>query len=132
MKLASVSAANARNLLREKQRRDRAMAQVMRTQYPQFASLRLDFAFADDTAFTPAPQVTELHPPARAHFVFPCPYPDCDGAYDLSEQVGAMAKHDEKRHEGQLICAGQRNRDRNGRSPCQLALNYSSTADIVK
>jgi len=41
------TSANSRNQLRERQRRDRATAQVMRAMYPQFASLKLEFDFSE-------------------------------------------------------------------------------------
>jgi hypothetical protein len=128
MKFASASAANGRNQMRERQRRDRAATQIMRARYPQFASLRLDFAFKDDVAFSPAPQVNVMHPPARAYFVFPCPYADCDGEFDLSAPVDQIAREGVTQAAGHLKCCGQRNRDRNGRSPCGLALEYTITA----
>lgn len=127
MKFASASAANGRSQMRERQRRDRAATELMRVRYPQIASLRLDFAFIDDVPFPPAPQVTEMHPPAKAYFVFPCPYADCDGEFDLASAVEHLA-HGAKVSTGQLNCCGQRNRDRNGRSECGLTLKFSLTA----
>ena len=64
---------NGRNQLRERQRRDRATAQVLRNAYPQFASLRLEFDFSEPETSAPAPQVLVLHPPSQAYFVFSCP-----------------------------------------------------------
>jgi hypothetical protein len=127
MKFASASAANGRSQMRERQRRDRAATRLMREKYPQIASLRLEFSFIDDVPFPPAPQVTEMHPPTKAYFVFPCPYADCDGEFDLASAVDTLAKG-ARDNTGHLKCCGQRNRDRNGRSACELTLNYSLTA----
>jgi len=84
------SSASGRNQLRERQRRDRATAQVMRNAYPQFASLRLEFDFSEPETSAPAPQVLVLHPPSQAYFVFSCPYADCDGEFDLTTEVAAL------------------------------------------
>jgi len=130
MKFASASAANGRSQMRERQRRDRAATQLMRVRFPQIAALRLDFAFIDDVPFPPAPQVTEMHPPARAYFVFPCPYADCDGEFNLAPAVEKLAHEEAKLVQGHLSCCGQRNRDRNGRSACGLKLEYSLSAQL--
>ena len=49
MKFSTVGPEGARNLLREKQRRNRLAAKELRVQFPQFSSIRLDFAFNDET-----------------------------------------------------------------------------------
>lgn len=128
MKLAPVRLADRRNSMRERQRRDRMATQLMRDRYPQFASLRLDFEFSDSGPFTPAPQVTVLHPPARTYFFFPCPYADCDGEFDLTEPVAQLVRSGESRAEGQLTCCGERAREREKRSPCELRLEYEIVA----
>ena len=116
--------------MRERQRRNRSTTALMRAQYPQFGSLRLDFDFSDSAAFTPVPQLTVLHPPARAYFVFPCPYADCDGEFDLTAAVAELARLGETSAEGRLQCCGHRARDRNSRAPCQLTLEYTLVAQI--
>ena len=91
------TSANSRNQLRERQRRDRATAQVMRALYPQFASLKLEFDFSepDPDASAPAPHLLVMHPPSQAYFVFPCPYADCDGEFDLGSVVAELARSKE-------------------------------------
>jgi hypothetical protein len=128
MKFAAASSTNGRNQMRERHRRDRAATELMRTRFPQFASLRLDFGFTDDGPFTPAPQVTVLHPPARAYFVFPCPYADCDGEFDLTSAVTKLASDGEGHGKGQVKCCGQRSRDHNSRQPCRLTLEFTIAA----
>ena len=118
------SSASGRNQLREKQRRDRATAQAMRNAYPQFASLRLEFDFSEPETSAPAPQVLVLHPPSQAYFVFSCPYADCDGEFDLTTEVAALARSGEPSCEGHQRCGGQRARDARGRMPCDLTLDY--------
>jgi hypothetical protein len=131
VKLAPVRVADRRNSMRERQRRDRAATQVMRDRFPQFASLRLDFEFSDTGRFTPAPQVTVLHPPARTYFFFPCPYADCDGEFDLTEAVARLVRDDETQVEGQINCCGQRTGEREQRSACHLLLEYTIVAQRV-
>src|SRR5688500_957694 len=74
MKFTTVGPEGARNILREKQRRNRMAAKELRVQFPQLASIRIDFAFSDESLQPPAPQSIVLHPPARAYFGYPCPY----------------------------------------------------------
>ena len=118
---------NSRTQLRERQRRDRAIAQVMRNLYPQFASLKLEFGFSepDPDASAPAPHLLVMHPPSQAYFVFPCPYADCDGEFDLTSAVAELARSRGAHSHGKLKSGGQRVRDKNGRTPCQLTLEYN-------
>jgi len=132
VKLTSIARANGRNQLRERQRRDRAMTPLMRARYPQFASLRLKFDFSDEATAAPAPHLMVMHPPTQAYFVFPCPYADCDGEFDLSTAVAQLATDGEIACEGQMKCAGHRTRDRSGRLPCLLTLEYSIAANLEK
>src|SRR4051812_22196449 len=103
------------------------MAQVLRAQYPQFASLKLEFDFSesDPDALAPAPHLLVMHPPSQAYFVFSCPYADCDGEFDLTSAVAGLARSREVHTHGTLKCGGQRVRDKNGRTPCQLTLEYT-------
>jgi hypothetical protein len=117
--------------MRERQRRDRAATQSLRVRYPQFQSLRLDFDFSDDGRFTPAPQVTVLHPPATAYFIFPCPYTDCDGEFNLAPVIDGMAGGNSAHDEGQLRCCGQRIGANETRMSCGLILEYRVNAQMT-
>jgi hypothetical protein len=128
VKFAVATKANGREQMRERQRRDRAATPTLRARFPQFEQLRIDLEFSDDGPFTPAPQVNVLHPPARAYFAFPCPYADCNGEFDLSGPVDALAHAGQVRSAGKMSCEGQRHRNLDGRSPCKLALDYTITA----
>jgi hypothetical protein len=121
------SSITSRNELRERQRRDRASAQLMRAAYPQFASLRLEFDFnqPDQESSTPAPHLLVMHPPSQAYFVFPCPYADCDGEFDLGSEVAALANSRQPHSIGCRKCSGHRVRDKLGRTSCQLTLEYT-------
>jgi hypothetical protein len=131
MKLSASAPGSGREQMRERQRRGRASVAPLRALYPQFASLRLEFDFRDDAPFTPVPQVTVLHPPARAYFVFPCPYADCDGEFDLSSAVTGLANGGETHTEGHLKCCGSRSAGGQGRAPCKLALEFALIAQIA-
>ena len=52
MKFTTVGPEGARNLLREKQRRNRMASKELRVQFPELASIRIDFAFSDETDAT--------------------------------------------------------------------------------
>ena len=131
MKLTNIGKSSGRNQLRERQRRDRALTPPMRARFPQFSSLRLAFDFREETTTAPAPHLMVLHPPAPAYFLFPCPYADCDGEFDLSAPVTQLAGTGETHCEGQMLCEGHRTRDRAGRAPCRLTLDYSVVATMA-
>lgn len=125
MKFTTVGSEGARNLLREKQRRNRMAAKELRVQFPQFSALRLSFAFTDTSAQPPAAQSIVLHPPARAYFVYPCPYSDCSGELDLGASVADIARHGGASAAGHAKCSGERARGRQGKAPCDLHIAYS-------
>src|SRR6187549_4091084 len=119
MKLKTVGPEGARNLLREKQRRNRLMSKELRVQFPQLSSVRLDFAFNDEVSQPPAPQSIVLHPPARAYFVYPCPYASCTGELDLAANVDHIAEQGKARTAGHTRCKGERHGPQ-GKGPCDL------------
>lgn len=127
MRLAPRSAADTRQLRTERLRRDRAAALALRVALPDVQLLRVELNFAG-FANTPTAQSHLLHPPARAFFIFPCPFADCDGEFDLNSAVHAALADPAHRTEGTLECSGLRTRDRALRQPCQLHLNYTVTA----
>lgn len=127
MKLVSAKSAGGRAVTRERQRRARASTPALRVRFPDIAALRIGFEFRDRGPFAPAPQLTVMHPPSNAYFVFSCPYTDCDGEFDLSEAISKMASEQETRCHGQLKCSGHR-RVAVGLSDCQLTVEYSIEA----
>lgn len=126
MKFVSAKTAG-RGVTRDRQRRDRASTPPLRVRYPEITTLKIEFAFRDRSPFTPAPQTTVLHPPAVAYFVYPCPYNDCDGEFDLSSAVATLVADVEPICDGQIKCGGQRRVDK-GTVPCCLTLEYSVEA----
>ncbi|HET9473523.1 MAG TPA: hypothetical protein VFO82_06485 [Steroidobacteraceae bacterium] len=102
MRHAAATPMAGRGAVRERQRRDRAAAPLLRTRYPQLGSVQLDFEFSDRTEFLPSPQVTVFHPPARAYFCFACPYSDCDGEFNLADAVDVAVSSQEAHGDGQV------------------------------
>ncbi len=109
-------------------RRDRAAAPTLRAMFPAVQQLRLELRFEGSATTIPVPQTHVLHPPARAYFVFPCPYADCDGHFDLAAAVNASVEESSPRAEGDLVCSGMRVSIHASRRPCQLHLHYVVTA----
>jgi hypothetical protein len=124
MKFTSVGPEGARNLMREKQRRNRMAAKELRVQFPEFATIRVDFVYSDEVSQPPAPQSIVLHPPARAYFVYPCPYASCTGELDIAANVDHIAQQGEAHAAGHATCNGERH-GRQGKAPCDLHIEYS-------
>ena len=83
-------------------RRDQEAAPKLRTAFPKVEQLRFDLRFEGGGSSTPVPQSRILHPPARAHFTFPCPYSDCNGGFDLAAAVDRAVANPAHRIEGVL------------------------------
>jgi hypothetical protein len=129
MKFSQAGAGNGRVQMRERHRRDRAITPELRVRFPQLAALRFEFEFKDRGPFPPTPQVTVMHPPARAYFLFPCPHSDCSGEFDLSSASDLLARSKAKDCHGQLRCTGGRRIDAKTQVPCALVLDYRILAD---
>ena len=127
MRLARHSTADTRQLRSDRLRRDRAAALPLRLAFPAVQLLRVELSF-DGSANAPTPQSHLLHPPARAFFIFPCPYADCDGQFDLNSAVQAALAASAHGAQGSLECSGSRARDHALKQPCQLHLNYTVAA----
>jgi len=112
----------------ERLRRSRAAALPLRTTFPSVQQLRLEFRFEGTASHTPAAQLHQLYPPARAFFEFPCPHADCDGQFDLTEVVRRTVADHAHASRGTIVCSGCRAFDHSSRQPCGLNLVYSVTA----
>lgn len=128
MKLALLTPAAARQVRRERLRRDRATALALREAFPTVQQLRLELLFQSPGTTTPAMQSHTLHGAARAFFEFPCPYADCDGRFDLSGVVKAALADAKHRATGELECSGNRPGRMGVRDVCRLHLNCTVTA----
>ena len=109
-------------------RRDQEAAPKLRTMFPAVDQLRIELSFEGGGATTPVPQSRILHPPARAHFSFPCPYGDCDGRFELAAAVYAAVESPSHQIDGVLECPGSRAADLASKSPCGLRLRFTLTA----
>src|SRR5687768_6020590 len=110
---------------RDELRHARAAAPTLRTVSPEAAVVRVELAFQEDSGLAHAPQAFSIYPPAKAHFVYPCPFGDCDGVYDLNEIALGTLRAGKAKSGGTLTCSGHRWRNGKADSPCELAATYS-------
>jgi hypothetical protein len=117
----AVPAADRRDALRKA----RAAAPVLREAWPHASMVRVELAFGENLALDHAPQAFSIYPPARAHFVYACPFGNCDGAFDLNAIAFDALEAGERKVRGALTCAGHRTRDGGSHGPCELTVRYS-------
>lgn len=89
--------------------------------------MRVELEFRDGARPVHTPQSYSLFPPAKAHFIYPCPYGDCAGLYDLQAVAVEALRVKRKNTRGTLTCTGTRSRV--GGGLCELQLNYSISLD---
>jgi hypothetical protein len=109
----------------DERKKARTAAATLRVVCPEAALVRVELAFEPDSQLTHAPQAFSVYPPAKAHFVYACPFGDCDGMYDLNEAAFSALRKGEHKARGKLICAGHRSRDGKSNCPCELGATYS-------
>jgi hypothetical protein len=114
---------------RDELKKGRAAAETLRAACPDAASVRVALEFRTATGEAHVPQVYSLFPPAKAHFVYPCPYGDCDGLFDL-QAFGAAALREQKRVRGAVKCAGSRSAQGTAGRSCELQLSYSISVTL--
>jgi hypothetical protein len=124
MKLEAPKLRQARLQRQEIWRRARATSPTLRGIFPRVELLKIELKFVDHMAHTPADQTHTMHPAAQAFFSFPCPYADCDGAYDLAAAVKEVVASSAHQCEGDVHCTGHRVRDGNNGQACGLKLHY--------
>jgi hypothetical protein len=128
MRLARAKSTGVREARVEQLRRDRAGSQAMRAAFPSVQKLRLAFTFSGSHQNMPTSQRHELYPAARAFFTYPCPYPGCDGHFDLSTAVRSAIEGSSHLAQGAIECGGSRPRDHASRQSCLLQLRYEVDA----
>jgi len=106
-------------------RQARAAAPTLRSVHPTAALVRVELAFQEESGLAHAPQAFSVYPPAKAHFVYACPFGDCDGVYDLNEIALDALGSGKRRTRGRLTCSGTRSRNGKQDCPCELAATYS-------
>jgi hypothetical protein len=131
MKLATGKPVALREGRLDKLRRDRAGSPAMRAAFPAVGQLRIKLQFQDSHPSTPAAQLHELYPPARAFFAYACPYANCDGQFDLSAAVSAAIQGELPVSAGVIECGGSRARDHSYRQACLLQLHYEISPSFV-
>lgn len=110
---------------RDELRQARAAAQALRIACPHAALVHVELAFQEFSGLSHAPQAFSVYPPAKAHFVYACPFGDCDGVYDLNEVALATLKSGQRKVRGTLTCTGHRSGRGSSNELCDLAVKYS-------
>lgn len=114
-------------LRRDLLRKARLDAPTLRALLPAAMQVSVELTFEVAAQLTQGPLTSTVFPPARAHFVYGCPFGDCDGTYDLDEEIFGMLRAGVRRASGARHCCGHRAR-RSGYGPqCGLGLTYSVT-----
>jgi hypothetical protein len=108
--------------------KQRAAAATLRSVCPDAASISVELEFRADSPTSHAPQRHALYPPAKAHFVYPCPFGDCDGTFDLQAVALGILARKGKRASGSLKCVGNRSREGATAVPCVLEASYAIAA----
>ena len=119
----SNSPANRRDALRLA----RSAAPTLRVAFPAAALVCVELEFREESGPPHAPQAFSVYPPAKAHFVYACPFGDCDGVYDLNEIARSTLGSEGRNTHGRLVCTGTRSRNGQSDCPCELAAIYSIT-----
>jgi hypothetical protein len=109
---------------RDELRQARAAAPTLRSACPDAAVVRVELAFEEDSGPAHAPQAFSVYPPAKAYFVYACPFGDCDGVYDLNRIALDALESGKGKARGKLMCTGTRSRNGKSGCPCELAATY--------
>lgn len=128
MRLGPGRGAPARQDRAAQWRREQAAAPKLGAMFPAVEQLRFELSFEGGGTCTPVPQAHILHPAARAHFFFPCPYADCDGWFELTAAVNAAVEDPSHRIEGTLECGGSRASGFVSKPHCHLRVYFTLTA----
>lgn len=97
---------------------------ALRTLFPGVNQLRIDLEFVHEFGWSPSSQVRILHPAARASFRYPCPFPGCNGWFDLDETTQALLRRAGNSLASELCCTGVRPRDRAAGKTCDAQMKY--------
>ncbi len=108
--------------------KSRAASDKLSEVCPDVARVNVELEFESQALLAHARQSFSLFPAAKAHFVYPCPFGDCDGVYDLQSVALATLKGHSASSSGSLKCTGNRTRDGLVGVPCGLEVSYSIAA----
>ena len=112
--------------------RSRALAPVLEAVYPNARLVRVQLDFVCESVPHHAQQAFLMHPPAKAHFAYPCPFGDCSGIFDLHEPVANMLKTGTTTGGGSLTCTGLRARQGITGQPCGQVVNYAVSVQYAQ
>lgn len=114
----------ALEMRRNQMRKARADAPTIGESMPEATQVDVDLVFAGISPPAPAPRTYTAYPAAQAHFVYACPFGDCDGSYDLNDAVRELLRGGSTRTAGSLPCTGHR-AQMGSRPCCGLAVAYT-------
>lgn len=109
-------------------RRARLETRPLREVSPGATLVTVDLSFDPAAEQAHAEQRFALYPAARAFFLYPCPFGDCDGIFDLSAIAGRTLERTKPRIAGSLECTGARPRAHQERQQCGLRAKYVISA----
>lgn len=87
--------------------------------------VRVELGFEMNLPSKPARQAFSILPSARAHFVYACPFGNCDGAFNLNDIALGALQAGKASMKGSLTCSGTRARHGKSYGACELAVTYS-------
>lgn len=127
MRLLRPRKATPAELRRDGLRKARVDAPTLRDLLPAATQVHVEIKFDGDARLADAPRTFTIYPPAQAHFVYTCPFGDCDGTHDLNEEVFGMLATGTCQITGVRHCIGHR-ASRSGPGPqCGLGMTYAVT-----
>jgi hypothetical protein len=109
----------------ERFRRLRAEAPALRSACPSATRVNVELEFLPGTQPPHASQSFTLYPAASALFLYPCPYGDCNGIYDLTAEATRTLVREKASVAGTVTCSGSRSRDGQPQQPCGLDVHYT-------
>jgi hypothetical protein len=112
--------------------RRRAIAPVLEAAYPNARLVRVQLDFICESVPHHAQQAFLMHPPAKAHFAFPCPFGDCTGIYDLQDSIAGMLKSGTTTDDGSLCCTGLRARQGVPGQVCGQVAKYAVAVQFAQ
>jgi hypothetical protein len=134
-----------KNVHKPETRRDRLLVERDRSislarMFPGIERLRIDLAFSEDSPRMPLPssQLHTLFGTAAAFFRFPCPCSDCDGDFDLTNEITQLfankrAGRRSASRSGQLACSGERFRTHPTlHVACPMRLTFTLTSELQR
>lgn len=106
----------------------RAAAVKLDAVRPGLESVDVELRFEPVDGLAHADQLFSLFPAAKAYFVYPCPFGDCDGLYDLQSRVLTALEGKKSSASDSLKCTGARIRNGVPGSACELQMSFTIQA----